>query len=561
MVRRALSLMYSEIRGLHQAAYLLALFALGSQLLAIVRDRTLAHTFGAGSELDLYYAAFRIPDILFVLFVSVLSVYVLLPFVDRARAESGNAAGARVLGQFFTLFLYVYVVAAGALFLLAPFIIPWLFPGLQASVETLTLLTRIMLIQPFLLGLSTLFGVITQAERRFVLYAISPLLYNLGIIFGVMVLYPHFGLEGLVWGVVAGAAGHMLVQWPLVRKSELWFRFVPKIEWSLIREVLFVAVPRALTLSVHQIILLVLVGVATTMTAGSVAVFQLAFNLQSVPLAIIGMSYSVAAFPMLAESIAKNDRVTFNAHVVSALRHIIFWSLPIIGLIIVLRAQLVRTLFGSGSFDWSDTRLTAAVLALFVVSLLGQSILLLLVRAFYAASKMFVPLCVAGVGVVVTLGSALWLGSAYTSSEAFRTLLESALRLTDVPGTEVLTLSLAFTLGVLAETVVLLILFVRTFGVQLGALWRQTLQALCATLAGVLGAYVTLNFIVDGVNQETFIGIFLQGAVAGTVGLLAIIGAYVAVGSRELSELYRSFKVKLFRADVIAPQVDTIDAL
>jgi putative peptidoglycan lipid II flippase len=561
MVRRALSLMYSEIRGLHQAAYLLALFALGSQLLAIVRDRTLAHTFGAGSELDLYYAAFRIPDILFVLFVSVLSVYVLLPFVDRARAVSGNAAGARVLGQFFTLFLYVYVLAAGVLFVCVPLLIPWLFPGLTTDAATLTLLTRIMLLQPFLLGLSTLFGVITQAERRFVLYAVSPLLYNLGIIFGVLVLYPYFGLQGLVWGVVAGAAGHMLIQWPLVRKSELWFHFVPRIEWSLIREVLFVAVPRALTLSVHQIILLILVGVATTMTAGSVAVFQLAFNLQSVPLAIIGMSYSVAAFPMLAEFIAKNDRSAFNTHVISALRHIIFWSLPIVGLIIVLRAQLVRTLFGSGSFDWSDTRLTAAVLALFVISLLGQSILLLLVRAFYAASKMFVPLCVAGFGVVVTLGSAVWLHSAYTSSEVFRTTLESLLRLTGVPGTEVLTLSLAFTLGVLAETIILLVLFVRTFAVDLGVLWRQTLQALCAALVGALASYLTLNFIVDGVNQETFIGIFLQGIVAGTVGLVAIVLAYIAVGSRELGELYRSFKTKLFKADVIAPQVDTIDAL
>ncbi|MBY0309994.1 hypothetical protein K2Q16_02530 [Patescibacteria group bacterium] len=561
MVRRALSLMYSEIRGLHQAAYLLALFALGSQILAIVRDRTLTHTFGAGEELDLYYAAFRIPDLLYVLFVSVLSVYVLLPFVDRARTSGGNAAGARVLGQFFSLFLYVYVVVAGALFLLAPLFIPWLFPGLTEEADTLTLLTRILLVQPFLLGLSTLFGVITQAERRFVLYAISPLLYNLGIIFGVMVLYPYFELSGLVWGVVLGAAGHMLVQWPLVRKSELWFRFIPRIEWPLVREVLFVAVPRALTLSVHQLILIILVGVATTMTAGSVAVFQLAFNLQSVPLAIIGMSYSVAAFPMLAESFAKNDRVTFNAHVVSALRHIIFWSLPIVGLIIVLRAQLVRTLFGSGSFDWSDTRLTAAVLALFVLSLLGQSILLLIVRAFYAASKMFVPLCVAAVGVVVTLGSALWLHSAYATSEGFRTRLETLLRLSDVPGTEVLTLSLAFTLGVWAETIILLILFIRGFEVQLGALWRQTLQAVCAALAGALAAYVTLNFIVDGVNQETFIGIFLQGAVAGTVGLIAVILAYIAVGSRELNELYRSFKTKLFKSDVIAPQVDTIDAL
>ena len=99
------------------------------------------------------------------------------------------------------------------------------------------------------------------------------------------------------------------------------------------------------------------------MAAGSVAIFQFALNLQSVPLAIIGMSYSVAAFPVLADLFAKKEQTAFNHHVLTAFRHIIFWSLPIIALVIVLRAQIVRVVLGSGAFDWADTRLTAAVLA------------------------------------------------------------------------------------------------------------------------------------------------------------------------------------------------------
>lgn len=558
MVRRALSLVYTEIRGLHQAAYLLAMFAFGSQILAIVRDRTLAHTFGAGAELDVYYAAFRVPDLLFVLFSSVLSVYVLLPFVEKRRATEGATAAASVLSQCFTLFLYCYSAVAALLFVGAPFFLPWVFPGMAAGNETLVWLTRILLLQPFFLGFSSLLGVVTQSEKRFVLYAISPMLYNVGIIVGALVFYPLVGLVGLGWGVVLGAVAHWGVQYPLVRKSQLAFSWSPKISWEVVKEIVLRALPRSLTLAIHQIVLFVLVAYATTLTVGSVAVFQLAFNLQSVPLVIVGMSYSVAAFPLLAEFVAKEDRVSFNRHVLSALRHIIFWSVPIIGLVIVLRAQLVRVLFGSGSFDWSDTRLTAAVLALLVVSLLAQSVLLLLVRAYYAAGRLPVPLFVSLFGLVATgLGTYVfhWL---FTTQDGFRHGLEFLFRLVDVPGTEVLVLALGFTVGMILEAIILFALFAHTFTISVRSLWRLGAESVLATLVGATTAYLVLNFIVGGVNQETFIGIVLQGFVAGVAGGAAVVLVYHLIGSRELHELYRSFRSRVFKTEVIAPQSDAV---
>ena len=174
MVKRVFNFVYQEVRGLHQAAYVLALFAFASQLLAIVRDRLLAHTFGAGGELDIYYAAFRIPDLLFVLFASALSVFVLLPFVTQKAENDGSKEGARVLSQMFTLFLFVYSALAVALALSAPFYVSYVFPGLADSAETLTMLIQILLLQPLLLGISSLCGVVTQMHHRFVLYAISP---------------------------------------------------------------------------------------------------------------------------------------------------------------------------------------------------------------------------------------------------------------------------------------------------------------------------------------------------------------------------------------------------
>lgn len=554
MVRRALSLVYSEIRGLHQAAYLLALFAFGSQILAIVRDRALAHTFGAGSELDVYYAAFRVPDLLFVLFTSVLSVYVLLPFVEKRRAKEGDVAAASVLSQCFTLFLYCYSAVSLVLFIFAPVFLPLIFPGLGENNETLVSLTRILLLQPFFLGLSSLLGVVTQAERRFVLYSLSPMLYNVGIIVGAVALYPVFGLAGLGWGVVLGAIAHWGVQYPLVRRSALSFSWTNGINWLLVKQIVKMALPRSLTLAFHQLGIFILIAYATTFTVGSVAVFQFAFNLQSVPLVIVGMSYSVAAFPLLAEYIAKDDLISFNRHVLSALRHILFWSVPIVGLIIVLRAQLVRVLFGSGSFDWSDTRLTAAVLALLVISLLGQAILLLLVRAYYAAGKLFVPLLAAAAGLLVTVGSAYGFHQLFLASQSFRHGIETVFRLSGVPGTEVLVLALGFTLGVLIEAVLLFALFAHTFVISVRSLWRLMVECTLAALAGAGVAYLVLNFIVDGVNQETFLGIVLQGLVAGVAGVGSVVLVYFLVGSRELQELYRSFRSRIFKTEVIASQ-------
>jgi putative peptidoglycan lipid II flippase len=372
------------------------------------------------------------------------------------------------------------------------------------------------------------------------------------------VLYPYFGLSGLAWGVVLGALGHVLVQWPLVAGGELRFGLVRKVDWVFIKSVFTVAIPRALTLSTHQLVLLVFVGIATMLVEGSVSVFQFAFNLQSVPLAIIGMSYSVAAFPVLADLYAKQNHEDFNNHLMTALRHIIFWSFPITALVIVLRAQIVRVVLGSGAFDWNDTRLTAAVLAIFMISLVAQSMLLLLVRAFYAGGKTRVPLLTALFGAIISLVTAVAGLYFYHNLASIKVVSESLLRLSGVEGSEVLVLAVAFVVGTLAELIVLLVLVVKNFNMSLRVLRAQLIESFLASLVGGMVAYLTLIFVVDGINQETFVGIMLQGGVAGLVGLVAIIITYYLLGSKELQEIYRSYHAKIFKTDVIAPQQDTL---
>ncbi len=558
MVRRVLQMVFKEVRGLHQAAYVLAVFTFCSQLLALVRDRLLASTFGADATLDLYYAAFKIPDLLFVLFASTLSVYVLIPFVAQKRDHESSASAGVLLGQVFSVFLVAYSLLALVLAILTPYLIPLMFPGLVEQSEALTALIRILLLQPFFLGISSLFGVITQLTHRFILYAISPLIYNVGIIIGIVLLYPMYGIMGLAYGVVLGAIGHMLVQLPFVRQSELRFGFHRAVDAKQLSDILSISLPRALTLSLNQITLLFLVGLASTMAVGSVAVFQFAYNLHSVPLAIIGVSYSVAAFPLLADLFAKGDMSTFRLHINSALRHIIFWSVPAIALIVVLRAQLVRVILGAGAFNWDDTRLTAAVLAILSLSLVAQAVNLLFIRALYAGGHTRAPLFIAVGGFIAAVGAAYLGHTLFVHHTPTQALIETAFRVTDVPGTEVLTIAVAYALSVIGQGLLLAGVIVRTYHISLKWVRERLYKSLTAAIAGATAAYATLNFVVFGIDNERVMGIFLQGFVAGLVGLIVIVLTYYLVRMPEFFEVTDTLKRRMRRVRTVPNTNETL---
>lgn len=539
MVRSFLSAVVGrEIRGMHQAAYVLAGFALGSQLLALVRDRLLASAFGAGHTLDVYYAAFRIPDLLFATVASLLSLYALLPVLSRLEAEHPSLVIAFLRNALLLFFLSMSAIAA-VVWLFVPQIIGLIAPGIAhaGGGDSLITLTRILLLQPILLGISNLFANLTQMRHRFVLYSISPLLYNLGIIGGIMFLYPSMGLQGLGWGVAVGAALHALVQLP--------FFFAEKGEralslgktFSILKEVLVLSIPRTLSLAAGQLSLLCIIAIASLLSVGSISIFTFASNLQTVPLTIIGVSYSVAAFPTLSRFFAGGKHQEFSRHIEGALRHIIFWSIPATILIIVLRAHVVRIVLGAGAFDWSATRLTAAALALFVVSLLAQAIFLLIARAYYAAGNTVKPLFLGVLNIAISVSSALFLLTLFQGNAFLRLFIESLLRVVDVPGTAVLMLALGTTVGALVQCLLGIILVARDFSVPLRAVGRLFFQSFSAAVIGGACAYSTLQFFEPVVDTATLLGIVSQGAIAGLIGLLAVGGVLWLLGSTELTEI------------------------
>lgn len=558
MVKRFISIFAKEISGLHEAAYLLGFFAISSQLLGLFRDRLLAHVFGADRALDLYYAAFRIPDLIFVTMASLVSASVLIPFLTE-RFKNSEQEGKYFISAIFSVFSIGMLFVSAIIFILMPHLIPVLFPGF-VTVEAqsqLVMLSRILLLSPFFLGLSNFFGSITQLHNRFFIYALSPVIYNLGIVLGILLLAPLFGTLGVVLGVVFGAFLHLAIQIPFIVSQGLFPRLI-KPQFKLIRDVVLVSLPRTIALSSNELTEFFLVSFASLMSAGSISVFNLSFNLSAVPLSVIGVSYSLAAFPTLTKYFSLGNIEKYLEHLSVSLRHIIFLSTPVVVLFVVLRAQIVRVILGSGQFNWSDTRLTAAALALFVISIIPQSLMLLFTRARYSAGKTNLPLIINISGAFFTIIISLVLGQLFVLYPNLNLWLETLLRVDSLNGTSVLVLPLAFSIGATFAALLHIITFAREHKNFFTPALRTFWQTFFASILMGFSAYLSLNILDKFFSLETFFGIFMQGFIAGVIGIIVLISVLSLSKSRELIDMTAAFRKKIWKVSVVAPDAEVI---
>lgn len=553
MVKKFFSFLGREVNGLHEAAFLLGFFAIASQVLGLLRDRLLAGEFGAGTALDLYYAAFRVPDFLFVTIASLVSASVLIPFLNE-RWNKSPEEGKKFIDTVFSVFGVGMVAVCALAFFLMPFLIPFLFPGFGAESlqKELVLFSRVLLLSPLLLGLSSFFGSITQLHSRFFLYALSPVLYNLGIILGVVFLSPLYGILGVVIGVAGGAFLHLFIQIPFIVSHGFFPRFIWP-QFGAVRDVVFTSLPRTIALSSHELAEFFLISFASLMAAGSISVFNLSFNLASVPLSVIGVSYSLAAFPTLTRYFSSGNMEKFIEHLSTSLRHVIFLSMPVVVAFIVLRAQIVRVILGSGEFSWSDTRLTAAALALFVLSLIPQSLMLIFTRARYSTGNTRSPLIINVSAAALTIILAVFLARIFAAFPGLGIWLENLLRVESVSGAGVLVLPLSFSIGASVGALLHLISFGREFPTLLSPAVKTFWQTLFASLAMGVLIYFLLNVLDDVFALDTFAGIFMQGFISGLVGLALLIILLALMKSRELHDMWQALHKKFWKADVIGP--------
>ncbi len=561
MVSRIVNLLNREFRNINQAAIILGIFTLLSQILALFRDRAFAHYLGPSSTLDVYYASFKVPDLLFVSVASLASITVLLPFLvekigvnDKGELNGGSDSARKLLHDIFTVFLLVMIGVSAIAFILMPELVRLIAPGFDAThLKELVGISRIMLLSPILLGLSNLLGSVTQMFKKFFVFALSPVFYNIGIILGLVILYPKYGLTGLAIGVVFGALLHLLIQFPVLARQKFLPNISLHIDWPEIRKIAALSLPRTLGLALNSLALVVIMAIASKMGEGAISIFQFSLNFQNVPLGIIGVSYSVAAFPTLARFFSGANMKDFVAYIAVAARQIIFWSMPVMFLFIVLRAQIVRVILGTGAFSWDDTRLTAAALALFSLSVVGQSLILLFTRGFYAAGNTRRPLLINLFGAFVTISLAFLFTHIFQTYPSVQYFFESLLRIENLEQTEIVMLPLAFSVGSILNTLLLWRAFRKDFKVSEPFLFKSLLQSFAGGFFMGYVAYVSLNIFDKVFDITTFWGIFGQGLASGLLGIAAGILVLKLVKNQELENIWKSLKSKtLFKTEVIS---------
>lgn len=525
----------SQARTITGAAILLGAASFLSRLVGLARDRVFVHYFGAGNVLDSYYAAFIIPDFLFnLLLAGALTVGFVPIFLELWHAEKAKAW--EMMNNLLSCLGVVMIVASGLAFWFAPALVQKIAPGFFGDklIETI-LLTRIMLLSPILLGISGVLSSALHALRQFAAFAVAPLLYNLFIILSVVFFVPIFGVPALAWGVVMGAFFHLIIQLP-----SLWtngFSFHWRFHWrdSSIKKVVSLVIPRTLGLAALQINFMILSSFASSMTAGSIAVFYLANNLYYVPIGLIGQSFSLAAFPIFANYIAEGKKEELTQHFSRVVRQIFFLIIPVMIVMVILRAQIVRVALGTGKFNWANTILTADTLAILGISLAAHCIMLITARALFALRDTWSTFITSAIGVLVTTIIAVFVKDDYGVRG-----LAFALSISIVIQSVILWLTLRHRIGNLGESKIILALAKISIASVFLAFVMQKLKAPIASI----------------VDMTRLWGILSQGLICGMVGIL-VYGFICHILKLEEMELFKeSFKRRWLKIWHISDSID-----
>jgi putative peptidoglycan lipid II flippase len=517
-------------RTLARAGLIVAAAFLLSRVLGWVRLVVIASAVDDPAELDAFFAAFRIPDLLFQLVAAGALSSALIPVISGVIATDGAARAWRVVSTVTNLMLAASVVLAGVVLVFADRLVPLYTSGFDPGTMARTVeLTRIMVLSPIFLALGSVATSVLNARGRFAAAATAPIVYNLAIIGAALLLTPSIGVAGLAIGVVAGSIGHLLVQIEPLRG--IGFRYAPRIVSSdpAARKALVLMAPRAVGLGASQITFVVLTALATTEGVGAVTAFTIAFTLLQIPIGVIGVPLGVVLFPSLSRGAAAGDHDEFIGLLTRAMRLLAFVMLPIAVLAAIVRVESVALLFGA--FDPVTIRLTADTFLAFLVGLPAHALIAVLARAFYARQDTLTPVVVAIGAVVVNTTLATLLVGPY-----------------GLPG-----LALAIAVAAWLEAGALTVLLRRREG-SLGLATVSLVALRTAVAAGVAGAVAV---VVHGVIGPVLAPDPATLGRPGIPGLAAVLVVVSAVFGATLVAAALALRIGELRS-IVAIMVDAI---
>jgi putative peptidoglycan lipid II flippase len=502
-------------RALARAGLVVAGAYLVARVLGYVRVVVIGTTFGAGPELDAFFAAFRIPDLIFQLVAAGAVASAVVPIVGGLLATGQAARAWRVVSTLTNLMLAALLLLAAAGFVWAPQLVDAITPGFDTALRDRTVeLTRIMLASPILLALGAIATSALNADRRFAASAVAPIIYNLAIIGAAVFLSDSMGVTGLALGTVAGSFGLLAIQVPPLLRAG--YRFVPRIDLSddQARKVLVLMGPRVLGLSAGQVMFVIMTSIATNVGVGAVTAFTIAFALLQIPMGVIGIPLGIVIFPSLSRELAVGRTGNYLELVSRSIRILLFVMLPIAALGMVLRLQIVDLLLGYGRFDRAAVALTADTLLLFLIGLAAHATIGVLARAFYARQDTRTPVTAAILAVVINTSlAALLVGSI------------------GLPA-----LGLAIATAAWCEALLLFaVLRRREAGLDVAGIVGVGLRSLLAAVVAAAAAFAVLQLSAGFVPAEPGKALVLMQAMAATLaGGVIYLGAALALRIPEL---------------------------
>lgn len=418
-----------------------------TKILGFWKLRVFAQLFGASHELDIFWAAFTIPDIIFMVLVAGSINAAIIPILTDELYDKGNKQFNRLFRQLTLVFFFLCAVLVVVMFFLAPQITNWIVNNEyahkllnsdyrigQSDYKMFLNLFRIGLLSPLFLSISAFVTAYLQVRKQFFITTLAPLFYNLAMIIATYILVVFFKLDVMGIGIAAviGSVIHLLVQIPLLIKyykedngTEISVKEIVTNTnvWKAFR----LAFPRMVGVLGEQFNTIVNTFISFTLTAGALSAYKFAFSLHLFPINIIGSAVAQVALPDLAKYSCKNEEGNFKKVLNDSIQLSLYLIFPLVAIMLVLRLPIVRLVYGTGAFDWQDTLLTAWCLALLTISIVGQTVVQILLRAFYALKNTWRPLVAITFGIVINLLGAYYLTNFFSHYYDWRPILEQVL--------------------------------------------------------------------------------------------------------------------------------------
>jgi len=503
--------------------------------ISLLQTVLIARSFGISAEYDAFVAANRLPEVIFNLIAGGAITFAFIPVFTGllAKDETPTAwkTASHVANTIFSLTAVISLLA----FLLAPWLVSQVIsPGFSSETQSLTIeIMRTLLLSTLIFSISGLVMGILQSFNRFLLPALAPILYDVGILIGVIFLMPTMGIYGLAWGAVLGAAMHLLIQVPgLLKVKARWW---PELGWKdpNFRQVVVLFIPRAADLALVSVSAIILTNLLSRLGEGATSAFDWGWRLMQIPETLIGTAMGIVIFPTLAALSSLGDVEGKRSAMSGSLRFILVATIPSAILLIAAGRPMLSLLEG-GAFDASATNLVYSTLIFFSAGIVVHSLLEVVARSFYADKDTLTPLIVAVGGGVINIAAAI----------AFSGLLTG-----NASPENVGALALANTLGIGFEVVALaLILRKRWHGIHENALIRTTIRTLIASIA--MGAAVMgVNFLFStlGFAERGTLWTIIQLAINFIVAAVVFIGAAYLIKLDEV-KIFLSRSVQYLRS-------------